>query len=133
MARLRLAAGAGADALFLEGMNTKEQMRDSVRDLAPTPCLLNMVAGGLTPLVDAAEAGRLGYRIVIWPCFAMTAALLAYRAAAKELKGTGRISETKDEGGKVLGGVRECFEVCGLSKYANFDKEMGGQAFANGV
>lgn len=133
LARLRLVRDAGADVLFLEGMTSTDQMRDSVRDLAPTPCFLNMVAGGLTPLVDAAEAGRLGYRIVIWPCFAMTAALLAYRAAARELKGTGRIAETRDESGKVLGGVRDCFEVCGLTKYANFDKEMGGQSFAKGV
>lgn len=133
VARLRAAARAGADVAFLEGMTTAQQMRDSVRDLAPTPCFLNMVAGGVTPLVDADEARDMGYRIVIWPCFAMTAAVLAYREAARELRGTGRVRERRDESGKVQGGIRECFEVCGLSKYANFDQEMGGQAFANGV
>ncbi|KAF3770038.1 Phosphoenolpyruvate/pyruvate domain-containing protein [Cryphonectria parasitica EP155] len=131
--RLRLAVQAGADVVFLEGMRTLDQVRDSVRALAPTPCLLNMVAGGVTPLVSAEEARAMGYRIVIWPCFSMTAAILAYRETAKELRSTGMVAERKDEKGNVRGGVRECFEVCGLNKYAAFDKEMGGQAFANGV
>lgn len=133
VSRLRAAAAAGADVVFLEGMATRDQMRGSVQALAPTPCFLNMVAGGLTPLVSADEAREMGYRIVIWPCFAMTAALLAYREAARELKRSGMVAERRDAEGKVQGGVRECFEVCGLSKYAAFDKEMGGQAFANGV
>lgn len=133
IARLRAAAAAGADMVFLEGMTTVEQMRASVKALAPTPCFLNMVQGGVTPLVSRDEAQAMGYRVVIWPCFAMTAAMNAWREAAKELKGTGMIKEVKDENGKVRGGVRECFEVCGLSKYAAFDQEMGGQAFANGV
>lgn len=133
IARLRRAVEAGADMVFLEGMTSVEQMRDSVKALAPTPCFLNMVQGGVTPLVNRDEAQAMGYRVVIWPCFAMTAAMNAWREAAKELKGTGMLQEVKDESGKVRGGVRECFEVCGLTKYAAFDQEMGGQAFANGV
>lgn len=133
VARLRLAVEAGADMVFLEGMTSVEQMRDSVKALAPTPCFLNMVQGGVTPLVSREEAKEMGYRVVIWPCFAMTAAMNAWREAARELKGTGMVKEVKDETGKVRGGVRECFEVCGLTKYAAFDQEMGGQAFANGV
>ncbi|KAJ4423967.1 hypothetical protein N0V82_001395 [Gnomoniopsis sp. IMI 355080] len=133
ISRLRRAAEAGADMVFLEGMTSVEQMRESVKALAPTPCFLNMVQGGVTPLVSRDEAQAMGYRVVIWPCFAMTAAMNAWREAAKELKGTGMVKEVKDESGKVRGGVRECFEVCGLTKYAAFDQEMGGQAFANGV
>ncbi|CAN8096815.1 unnamed protein product [Discula destructiva] len=133
VARLRAAAEAGADMVFLEGMTSVEQMRDSVAAVAPTPAMLNMVQGGVTPLVGRDEAAAMGYRVVIWPCFAMTAAMNAWRAAARELQGTGRLEEVRDEKGAVRGGVRECFEVCGLSKYAAFDQEMGGQAFANGV
>lgn len=133
ISRLRKAAEAGADMVFLEGMTSVEQMRESVQALAPTPCFLNMVQGGVTPLVSRDEAQAMGYRVVIWPCFAMTAAMNAWREAARELKGTGMVKEVKDENGKVRGGVRECFEVCGLTKYAAFDQEMGGQAFANGV
>jgi len=92
-----------------------------------------MVSGGVTPLVDAAEARALGYKIVIWPCFAMTAAYLAYGAAAAELKETGMLRERRDGSGSVVGGIREIFEACGLTRYAAFDRECGGTAFANGV
>lgn len=133
IARLRAAVDAGAEVAFLEGMTTKEQMRDCVAAMAPTPCFLNMVVGGVTPLVDRDEARAMGYKIVIWPILSMTAALLAYREAAKELRETGRNREIKDEQGNIKGGVRECFEVCGLTKYSNFDKEVGGTSFSKGV
>ncbi|KAJ0116488.1 hypothetical protein J7T55_007468 [Diaporthe amygdali] len=131
--RLRAAVEAGADVAFLEGMTSKEQMAACVEAMAPTPCFLNMVVGGVTPLVDRNEAKRMGYRIVIWPIFSMTAALLAYREAAKELKELGMNKEKRNEKGELLGGVRECFEICGLTKYSEFDKAMGGQAFSKGV
>lgn len=132
ISRLRAAVEAGADVAFLEGMTSKEQMAECVRAMAPTPCFLNMVVGGVTPLVDSEEARAMGYRIVIWPCFSMTAALLAYREAAKELK-LGMNKERRSEKGELVGGIRDCFEVCGLTKYSEFDKAMGGQAFSKGV
>jgi 2-methylisocitrate lyase-like PEP mutase family enzyme len=100
---------------------------------APTPCFLNMVNGGLTPLISSTEAQALGYRIVIWPCFTMTTAYLAYQEAAQELKKTGMFSNKLDADGKVRGGVREVFEVCGLSECAAFDSDMGGKSYATGV
>ncbi|KAK3374953.1 Pyruvate/Phosphoenolpyruvate kinase-like domain-containing protein [Podospora didyma] len=114
--RLKAAVAAGADVAFLEGMTTKDDMQKTVEAMAPTPCLLNMVSGGVTPLIDAAEARRMRYKI-----------------AAQELKATGAIRERQGPDGKVIGGVRECFEVCGLSECAEFDKEMGGKAYADGV
>ena len=94
-----------------------------------------MVAGGVTPLINTAEARALGYKIVIWPCFAMTAAYLAYQQAAKELQATGTIAGRRGgpDGMAVVGGVHELFEVCGLSECVTFDNEMGGTSFADGV
>ena len=92
-----------------------------------------MVSGGVTPLIDSATAKKMGFKIVIWPCFAMTAAYLAYQQVAKELKTTGQISERLGADGKVVGGIRELFELCGLNDCVKFDKEMGGKAFVHGV
>jgi len=47
----------------------------------------------VTPLVPAREAQEMGFKIAIWPCFAMTAAYLAYRKVAKELVETGAVAE----------------------------------------
>ncbi|KAK0646665.1 hypothetical protein B0T16DRAFT_414023 [Cercophora newfieldiana] len=91
-----------------------------------------MVSGGVTPLINSAEARKLGFKIVIWPCFSMTAAYLAYQQAAQELQTTGAIAERRGgpDGTAVVGGVRELFELCGLSEFTAFDKEMGGNAFS---
>ncbi|KAK0723074.1 Phosphoenolpyruvate/pyruvate domain-containing protein [Lasiosphaeria miniovina] len=134
LARLRAAVAAGADVVFLEGMTTADEMEQVVQRMVPTPCLLNMVAGGVTPLVDAQEAKRMGYKIVIWPLFALTSTYLALQKTAQELKSTGAIKDRLGPDGKtVAGGVREIFQLCGLSECAEFDKEMSGKAFTDGV
>ncbi len=93
-----------------------------------------MVNGGVTPLIDSDEARRLGYKIVIWPCFSFRAAYLAYQHDIQELIKTGQLKEKyKEDGSTVDGGVRELFELCGLSKCAAFDQAMGGKAFSNGA
>lgn len=131
--RLKAAVTAGADVAFLEGMKSKEEMANVVKDMAPTPCFLNMVGGGVTPLVDTKEAKELGFKIVIWPMAGMTSVYLAMREFCKELKETGEIKNRYAADGKIDGGVRDVFEACGLTKASDFDKEMGGVSFSRGV
>ncbi|KAI1854635.1 hypothetical protein JX265_007496 [Neoarthrinium moseri] len=131
--RLKAAVAAGADVAFLEGMDSKEQMSKVVKELAPTPCFLNMVGGGVTPLINSKEAKELGFKIVIWPMVGMTSVYLATREFCRELKETGEIKDRHDKDGKIDGGVRDVFEVCGLSKCSEFDKEMGGSSFLKGA
>lgn len=143
VSRLKTAVEAGADVVFLEGVKDREEMKKFTETMAPTPCLVNLVPGGLTPLVNAKEAKELGYRIAIWPCFAMTHAYLAYQKAARELMETGAVtagftekqkSDGEDASGEqVPGGIRELFELCGLSECVELDKKMGGQTFSKGV
>ncbi|MBC5783715.1 oxaloacetate decarboxylase [Ramlibacter sp. USB13] len=59
---------AGADALFVEALRSPEQMRAACERFASRVSLLaNMVEGGKTPVLDAQELGRIGFRIVIFP------------------------------------------------------------------
>ncbi|KAI0481169.1 carboxyvinyl-carboxyphosphonate phosphorylmutase [Xylariaceae sp. FL0804] len=142
VSRLRAAVAAGADAAFLEGMRTREQMAACARDLAPTPCLLNMVGGGVTPLTDAKGARELGYKMVIWPMVGMSGVYLGVRELCRELRDTGAVRERYQDGDgdgkgeekkKIDAGVRDVFNLCGLEEYGNFDKEMGGSSFKNGA
>lgn len=59
---------AGADILFIEAPENREQM-DALcaRFSARVPLLANMVEGGKTPLADVDALGAMGYRIVIFP------------------------------------------------------------------
>ncbi|MDC7785198.1 oxaloacetate decarboxylase [Rhodoplanes sp. TEM] len=66
--RARLYAEAGADVLFVEAPRSRDQLERLVGVLGGVrPLLANMVEGGDTPLMPAAELGALGFRIVIFP------------------------------------------------------------------
>lgn len=59
---------AGADVLFVEAPVSIEQMREiGDRFGKRVPLLANMIEGGKTPLVDAAELQAVGYAIALFP------------------------------------------------------------------
>ena len=59
---------AGADVLFVEALADVESMRRLVRQMAGrVPLLVNMVEGGRTPLLTAAELQEVGFSIAIFP------------------------------------------------------------------
>jgi 2-methylisocitrate lyase-like PEP mutase family enzyme len=68
LARGRLYCEAGADVLFVEAPREREQLAriaQSLRQLGPL--LANMVEGGKTPPLSAAELQSLGFALVIFP------------------------------------------------------------------
>ena len=68
MERAEAYLACGVDALFIEALRSPEQMEQAcTRVAARIPLLANMVEGGKTPVHSAAELGRKGFRIVIFP------------------------------------------------------------------
>lgn len=58
----------GIDALFIEALQSPEQIRNACERFAHrVPLLANMVEGGKTPIASADELAKLGFRIVIFP------------------------------------------------------------------
>lgn len=124
--RLKKAIASGADVAFLEGPTSKEQCKQVCEDLSPTPVLLNMVAGGVTPDLSPEEASVLGFRVVIFPALALGPVHEAVSKSTKQLKSEGTVQP-----GKL--GVRELFDACGLKEAMAFDMAAGGKSFSNGV
>jgi len=61
-------AQAGADVLFVESPRDREELGRIGNELgARIPLLANMVEGGKTPILPAAELRELGFRLVIFP------------------------------------------------------------------
>jgi len=59
---------AGADVLFIEALQSMEQMRAATKRFAQrVPLLANMVEGGKTPLANVSELEEIGYRLAIFP------------------------------------------------------------------
>jgi 2-methylisocitrate lyase-like PEP mutase family enzyme len=129
VSRLKAAIAAGADVAFLEGFTSKEEGERVCRQLAPTPVLLNMVSGGVTPDITATEARELGFKIIIFPGLALGAVYQSVAAAAKELKDTGKVRTVKGDASTP----KALFEVCGLKDALAFDVAAGGKMYTNGV
>jgi 2-methylisocitrate lyase-like PEP mutase family enzyme len=81
-------AEAGADVLFVEAPESEEELERIARAVA-APLLVNMFAGGRTPLVAPARLEALGYRIMIVPSDLQRAAIAAMQEAAALVRATG--------------------------------------------
>jgi 2-methylisocitrate lyase-like PEP mutase family enzyme len=87
--RMNAAFAAGADMAFLEAPQTREEV-EAVPRLVKGPCLLNVVSGGKTPVLDLADAERLGFKLAILPGILFQTALAAFDAVLAETKATRR-------------------------------------------
>jgi 2-methylisocitrate lyase-like PEP mutase family enzyme len=123
--RLKLAAQAGADVCFIEGVRTKELLESTVAALAPKPVLVNVISGGLTPSFTTTEAEQMGAKIIIFSLVSCVAAVHAIRAAMRSLKKTG--TDFTSAAGMD---PKAFFEVMGLEAVVAADARAGGTAFA---
>ena len=86
--RARAYVAAGADVIFVEAPRTREQMEAVPRSL-PAPCLINMVEGGLTPLLPAEELAQMGYKLAVYANLALRASAQAVQRAFAVLRRAG--------------------------------------------
>ncbi|MCW2623031.1 MAG: carboxyvinyl-carboxyphosphonate phosphorylmutase, partial [Frankiales bacterium] len=87
-------ADAGADVLFLEAPQTLEELA-GIPALLPRPCLLNLVEGGRTPIVTAAEASD--YAVVLFANAALQASIRAMQSVLGTLRETGSLAAVTDQ------------------------------------
>ena len=57
---------AGADAVFIEAPESKDEMNEISRQV-PGPLVANMLERGVTPLMGPNELKELGFDLVVWP------------------------------------------------------------------
>lgn len=68
LARASLYREAGADVLFIEAPRARDELARIASQMAgKVPLLANMVEGGKTPILPAAELQVLGFAVVIFP------------------------------------------------------------------
>jgi 2-methylisocitrate lyase-like PEP mutase family enzyme len=103
--RMNAALEAGADMAFLEAPQTSAEV-EAIPQLVKGPCLLNVVSGGKTPILDLAQAERLGFRLAILPGLLFQTAVAAFRSALSEVKAQQRHP-------KLNVGVQEAFRAVG--------------------
>ena len=88
IARANLYREAGADVIFFEAPQSREEIERVAREVK-APLLANMVQGGRTPGLKVTELDQLGFKIVIFPGVCMRAAVPAMETALAQLKQSG--------------------------------------------
>src|SRR5215472_5639799 len=116
--RARLYVEAGADAIFPEALESKDEFAAFARALAPVPLLANMTEFGRSPNLDFAELAALGYRMVLYPVTALRAALGAARTALADLLAKGH---QRDQLGHMLTRA-ELYELLDYAGYEERDR-----------
>lgn len=82
-------AEAGADLVFVEALQTQEEMR-TVCNSIDKPQLANMANGGDTPILSRDELKEVGYQAAIFPAMTSLAAMAAVETALLRFKDTGQ-------------------------------------------
>ena len=130
ISRLKKAITIGADVAFLEGLKSRDEAVKACQMLAPTPVLLNMAHGGVTPTFSVREAKEMGFRIIIFPTLALNEVYKSVTGAFERLNNEGVVAYGVEKGDPSL---RDLFGVCGLDDAMEFDRDAGGRMYEGGV
>jgi 2-methylisocitrate lyase-like PEP mutase family enzyme len=79
---------AGADIVFIEALESEEEMRQACARIKK-PMMANMADGGKTPIRSKAELAAMGYQVAIFPATTGLAAAHAAEVALSVLKEAG--------------------------------------------
>ena len=80
---------AGADILFVESPESHEELRRVAETFRGAALLANMVEGGRTPYLSAAELGGMGFKVALYPGTGFLAAARALQLAYGHLRSDG--------------------------------------------
>src|SRR6478735_7009903 len=87
---------AGADAIFPEALQTREEFRDFAKEVK-VPLIANMTEFGKSPLLGLQELSELGYRMVIFPQSAFRVSMKATDEFFRALTKSGTQNEWLDK------------------------------------
>ena len=94
IARARAFEAAGADVVFPESLESVGEYK-AVRDAVSVPLVANMVEGGRSPDLSAAEIEAMGYNIALFPGSVTRAVTYAVRSVLRTLMRDGTTREAR--------------------------------------
>jgi 2-methylisocitrate lyase-like PEP mutase family enzyme len=95
IARARLYGAAGADVCFIEAPQSLEELRRIPKEV-PHPLLVNMLTGGVTPILPVQDLGAMGYKIAVCPIESLLVTGAAIQKLIHQLLATGRVDQNVD-------------------------------------
>ena len=118
--RAKLYVEAGADAIFPEGLTSREMFEKFAAAMPGVPLLANMTEFGKTPFFTAKEFEAMGYKIVIWPVSSLRIANKAQAelyASIAEHGGTHKMIDRMQT-------RQELYDTIGLHQFEELDASI---------
>lgn len=120
VARAKLYAEAGADAIFPEALTSVEMFREVRAALPGVKLLANMTEFGRTPALSADEFQALGYDMVIWPVSSLRVANKAQERLYATLSRDGQTTAMLPE----MQTRSELYDLIGLGDFEALDSSI---------
>ena len=118
--RAKLYVDAGADAIFPEGLTSREMFEKFHAAMPDVPLLANMTEFGKTPFFTADEFAAMGYKIVIWPVSSLRAANKAQEELYAAIKRDGGTMNFVDR----MQTRQELYDTIGLHEFEELDASI---------
>jgi 2-methylisocitrate lyase-like PEP mutase family enzyme len=117
VARANEALSAGADMAFVEAAQSLDELARIPREVRG-PCVLNLIAGGRTPLIGFDDAASMGYRVAILPGVLFRNAIATFDRVLSELKSLRAIGPVA-----TTGPIEDGFRRFGLDEWSAIGTE----------
>jgi 2-methylisocitrate lyase-like PEP mutase family enzyme len=117
--RGRAACDLGADAVFIEAPQSREELLRIGREI-PGPKVANMIEGGHTPLLSPDELHDLGFDLIVTPLAALLATAKTLRDAYRVLREKGTMRDDLDR----LLAFEELNEVVDLQRHYELEQRF---------
>lgn len=115
--RARAYQKLGVDGVFIEALQSLEEVRRAPAELPGVVLVANMFAAGKTPLCTSKELEGFGYKIALWVTDALWAAAKAVKEVLETLRDEGTTVRVRDR----LMGFDEYFDLVGLPEHQRLE------------
>jgi 2-methylisocitrate lyase-like PEP mutase family enzyme len=112
-------AETGVDLCFIEAPQSREELERIGREVHK-PLLVNMLTGGVTPILSVDELDHLGYKITVCPIASLLATGHAIHRLVHTLQREGRVDQLADE----MMTFAQIKELLGLDEILNLRQRL---------
>src|SRR5437868_6746054 len=123
IARANRYGAAGADVCFIEAPESRAELERIPREVN-YPLLVNMLSGGVTPILSVNELAQLGYKIVVCPIESLLVAGTAIQKLIQALLTKGRVDFPASD----MMTFAQVKEVLGLDEVLGLREKLTGRA-----
>ena len=115
---------AGADAIFIEAPQSREELVKIAEALPNIPLVANIIEGGKTPQLSAQELQQLGFKIVFFPLSGLFTVTKAMTDCLRQLKETGSTANLES-----LVSFQEFEKLIDVPKYRQIERQFDDKTY----